>query len=405
MKKIAIISGDLSMGGTSRSLVAFIDKLINQFGVEKIDLYCFKCEGSLASLIPNEVQLKEIPSKFISINNLKLRRIIEMTYSFEFYNSIKGRIKRNFNRGANTVDSIRRDSQLYSIKHSKIYQAIPDEYDIAISWTELLPMYFLTTKVNAQRKLAWIHPNYIEACFDKNIDETYLSKLDFIVTVSKSNKEALRNTFPTFRNKIITIYNCFNEDEIILDSQKKIDKKYEFDKNHLQFISVCRLHDQSKAIFRALEICNNLKKLGYKFTWFFIGEGPDKKIAQTKIKDYGLQEYVFLLGEKNNPYKYVRKMDVFILQSYYEGKPMAVDEALILGKPVLITDYSSAEEQVINDFNGFIVKNNKDDIQNKLIKILNNPLILNEMKNNIQDKRLILQDDLSIIESLVKEEK
>ncbi|MBB6447577.1 glycosyltransferase [Bacillus benzoevorans] len=402
MKKIAIITGDISMGGTGKSLIAFINKCLVDYEAKWIDVYTFSCEGNLMQLISNDVNVYEISSKFKGIKNRRIRRIIEMIYSLEFYYSIKGRIKRKLFRGACTVNSIMRDSQLYSIKHSKVYERINKEYDVAISWTELLPMYFLANKVKSKMKLAWIHPNYNEACFDKNIDSPYFKGFDFIVTVSNFNKKTLAERFPIYKDKILTVYNIFDEEKIIKDSLEKIEEESLFKNNTFKFVTVCRIHDQSKAIFRMIEICKSLKSRGFKFTWYIIGDGPDKDIAKKRILENDLQDYVYLLGEKNNPYKYVRKSNLFVLQSYYEGKPMAVDEALILGKPVLVTNYVSALEQVVNNKNGIIVENNKVDILNKLSKILDNPLLISQIENNIKQKQIKGKDDIFQIEKLIR---
>ena len=91
-----------------------------------------------------------------------------------------------------------------------------------------------------------------------------------------------------------------------------------------------------------------------------------------------------LLGAKDNPYPYMAAADLFVLQSYYEGKPLVVDEALVTGTPVLVTDYVSAKEQVSSEV-GIVVKNDEAAITDKLEELIKNPVKVQHLKMQLQD--------------------
>ena len=67
-----------------------------------------------------------------------------------------------------------------------------------------------------------------------------------------------------------------------------------------------------------------------------------------------MENHVILLGKKENPYPYIKRCDLYVQPSRYEGKSVSVREAQILCKPVIITDYPTASSQIKSGIDGFI---------------------------------------------------
>ena len=86
-----------------------------------------------------------------------------------------------------------------------------------------------------------------------------------------------------------------------------------------------------------------------------IGYGGDEGLIQNKIEEFGVQKNVILLGKKENPYPYIKACDIYVQPSRYEGKAVAVREAQILNKPVVITDFETSKSQLTDGFDGVIV--------------------------------------------------
>ena len=55
------------------------------------------------------------------------------------------------------------------------------------------------------------------------------------------------------------------------------------------------------------------------------------------------------MGVKENPYPYIKKADIYVQPSRYEGKSIAIDEAKILKKPIVVTNFSTAKDQIENE--------------------------------------------------------
>ncbi|QIV88316.1 glycosyltransferase [Glutamicibacter mishrai] len=73
------------------------------------------------------------------------------------------------------------------------------------------------------------------------------------------------------------------------------------------------------------------------------GDGPLKKLIRQEIVSLGLTESVKLVGHIKNPYQLMSLSDAFVLSSDYEGQPMVLLEALVLGVPVITTSFGSVK--------------------------------------------------------------
>ena len=101
------------------------------------------------------------------------------------------------------------------------------------------------------------------------------------------------------------------------------------------------------------------------------------------IEKYNEKENFFLLGQKENPYPYIKNADYFCLLSYYEGYGMVIDEAKILNKKIIITN-TAAKEGIANYDQSYVLENNEKGIYEGLKKILSSDIILNDQTEDDQ---------------------
>lgn len=273
--------------------------------------------------------------------------------------------------------------QAYNYYRVKNYKGTVDlsEYDCVISSEEQLCNYFLAKKVIAKRKVGFIHPDYKTAHFVKFIDKPMLKKLDCVCTVSLSTAETLKKCIPSIKNKVVGVPNIINVDKVLQLSEEE--NSVQYDSDQLNLITVCRLDNSSKALDRLLFIAKKMKEQNFKFVWRIIGDGSYKEKMEDFIAKNNLKDYVILLGKIDNPIPFVKKSDLFVLQSYYEGYPIVVCESMIVNVPCLVTDFPSAKELVIDNQTGFIVKNDFDSIYSKIDEIYYNQSVIKSIKNII----------------------
>ncbi len=390
--KTLIICSNLFLGGFTSSMLNMMKCLLdNDIAVEL--LFLRRNENSLYDLIPRNVGIKyaAIPTK----KNNFFQRLIsgELTnlFIYRFF------LKYKYHNMTPPKTFQLKYGQIFEdieVKQIKTAYDFYKEYDCAISWEEGYCNYFLAHNVKAKQKIGYIHPNYAEAGFYKPIDKKYFAQLDNIATVSKACYDTLLQVFPEYASKIWYIPNPIDKSNIRQRALERVDDMF---KKSFTILTVARLDDTSKAIFRLVEIARKLKEDNIEFTWYIVGDGPDKDQLKELVKRYDLLESVILLGAKSNPYPYMKLADLFVLQSYYEGKPVVVDEAMIVGTPVLVTRYSSAEEQVRNKVTGYIVENNTKDIYEKLKEIMLNPKQLTGIRENLNN---LEWDNSSTLEAL-----
>jgi len=81
---------------------------------------------------------------------------------------------------------------------------------------------------------------------------------------------------------------------------------------------------------------------------------------------------VVILGKQDNPYPYIKACDIYVQPSRYEGKSITVREAQILCKPVVITNYPTANSQVMNGVDGVIVPMEVDECAAQMFEFIVN---------------------------------
>ena len=79
-----------------------------------------------------------------------------------------------------------------------------------------------------------------------------------------------------------------------------------------------------------------------------IGDGNLKEELQKYIKELSLNDKVYLLGKKENPFAYILKADCFVFASNHEGFPNVLVEALACGLPVITTDCKSGPREILS---------------------------------------------------------
>lgn len=387
MKRILIVYNEMVIGGSTTSLLSILSLL--DYTQYQIDLLLKRNEGELLNDIPAGVNV--LPAALPNIKTIKIRKALSPICLYNY-------LYTKFNKKKlSSIELL----QICDYDYAKISNQMDHEYEIAISFLEFWPLYYTANRVRAKRKIAWIHVDYIGAGFVPKIDRTSLEKFERIVVVAKSCIDSIVRTFPQFSTKTICIENILSAKVIKKLSCEPVDFQMNYEK--LNISTVCRIAFEHKGLDRALEIFRKLndEKLCNDVNWFIIGNGPDYKKLEGLIQKYGLENHIFLLGSQGNPYKYIKESDLFFLPSRYEGKPMAVTEAMMLGIPSVVAEYSSAREQIEDGIDGIILRNDDESIYQGLKMILLDRSIIASLKNNVKKRNYSNLQEFSKIISLI----
>ena len=255
-----------------------------------------------------------------------------------------------------------------------------NKYDLEIAFLEG-PITWLMSCKSHTKKYAWIHNDLV--CIYKNhflkrkLSEHAYRKYHKLIFVSQDNLQKFKQIFPHNQLPKQVIYNYINEHEVI--EKANAFTVTEIKQDLPNFLQVSRLTEQ-KALMRLLDAHRLLIQHNILHRIYIVGDGPLKQELQQKITNYGLEDTFVLLGQKENPYPYMKHADTFLLASYYEGYPMVLLEAKILNKDILITD-SAAKEVLLNYNKGMVVENTEKGIVEGIKKMIEKKDTIDEIKS------------------------
>ena len=285
-----------------------------------------------------------------------------------------------------------------------------NKYDCVIAYQESIATDY-AKYIKAPKHIAWVHNDYdnvLKRYHDCNDMRNTYDYYDKIVCVSKAGAQNFINKSGLNTDKITCIYNTLITEKLNQKSETDIEKilcvddKSEIlnaiNSNVVKFVSSGRFVNQ-KRFDRVIEAATILKSKGYKFKWFILGNGELFDDISNMILKHKLQDYVYLTGGLNNPFPVVRKSDVFVLTSDFEAHPMVANEALIIGKPVISTNFESASEVITDNVNGMICEMSPESIAGKLEEVLNDEQLLTFLKKNAESFQY---DNDSIIRQFYK---
>ncbi len=245
------------------------------------------------------------------------------------------------------------------------------KYDCAISYAYQHGILAMLARKSSDNNIIFIHNDLLSSRTDKELKKMK-KRLKFdlfkkVVCVSDKALDSFKKIYPDYKGKVVSIYNYIDGATILKKSNEKVnDIKKE---SITTFINIGRHEEKAKKITRIIEASNILIKKGYKFRVILVGDGQDHNLYIDLIKKYNLENTVILLGKKVNPYPYLKLSDCFVLSSQYEGYGIVIDEARILGVPVISTDVADAKK-IMNEGFGILCDNSEEGIINGMKSFL-----------------------------------
>ena len=267
-------------------------------------------------------------------------------------------------------------ARIFWQKVSDVIEDNEKEYDIAISYAQGIPTFYVADKVKARKKYAWVNVSYRLKSNDKMFQNKYYEIYDNIIAVSDSAKAVFLETFPKFYDKVKIIYDI--NDSKFITKMSEIGESYEDNFSGLRLLTVGRLANQ-KGYDIALKACKILKDKGINFRWYSLGIGPLKSEIEEYIRKNNLEEHFILLGVRANPYSYIKDCDIYVQTSKFEGFGLAIAEARMLNKPVVTTRFDAVYNQMIDRKNGLVVDMDAQGVANGILELINNKELKNEI--------------------------
>ena len=262
---------------------------------------------------------------------------------------------------------------------------IKEHYDIIVSYLEGPPSRVVSGCDDPQTKLvSWIHieqktKEHAAGAF-RSYEESLkcYRRFDRTVCVSDTVRQDFLSIYP-LEKPVDVLYNTNESAKILKLSGERVDDGI-FTESEIKLVGVGKVVP-NKGFDRFARIHKRLRSEGYPVHSYILGTGAQQGEIEQYLKDNGLAGSFTFLGYQVNPYKYVKRCDLFVCTSFAEGFSTAATEALIVGTPVCTVEVSGMKEMLgENGEWGVITENNEEALYRGIKKLLDDPCLLKKYK-------------------------
>ena len=357
-KKLLFTANYLNIGGIEKALVNLLDNI--DYEKYEVTLILEKKEGDLLDNINKNVIVKEI--KVSNCRFSLIRKIINFLRKLKF--------------------------RLFNNK----------KYDFSCCYATYSYSGNKLALIGSNNSMLYVHSNYVdlykksESRIHEFFDSRNIDKFKYITFVSNESQKDFLKYYPDLKDKTKVFNNFIDVDNIIIKSADVVKEDKPKDSKLLVFVG--RLDDSSKKLGRAINLVRQISNINL----WIIGDGKDKQLYKELVEGYNLEEKVKFLGQKENPYPYIKMADYVILTSDYEGFPVIYLEALVLNTSI-ITTIKVSDDLIDISKNAFIISKDDKKIVNDVEQALKS-----EKKKNAIDIKEIQKERIKELEKIFDEE-
>lgn len=243
---------------------------------------------------------------------------------------------------------------------------IRGDWDVLCAYADGLGPVCLN-RIQAKKKLFWVHCDYVASRQSDSVLASF-RRADGAVAVSKASKARFLEAMGGIYEKPLSVVhnlidpdNCRRLAKIGHEGPCRVAGTIEAGADgamKFRIVSVGRLDLNTKGFDLIPRISAKLRMQGKSFEWLVVGGGSQSEVEKLKlmIAQHEVRDCVRIVGEVSNPFPLLDSADIVVQPSRHESWGMTVSEALILGKPVVVSNIPSFCEQVRDCENGLVVE-------------------------------------------------
>ena len=352
MKKVLILIHDMQIGGAQKSLTSFCRCLADSTAGRNYEVHLMPIspKGEFLSQIPGQVQIIEPPAELRWLGSPFSGKLLKKHFSLR---AVWGQALWMLRKMLKLFPAKLNLQQALWTCWKPFVPNLQESYDIAVSYMDGVPNYFVMDKVQAKKKVLWIHSEYQKQGYCADYDRLYFEKCHKIITISDNCRNCILKAFPHLGDKTHILENITSGEDVVGKSLAYNPEEF-CNTQGLKLLSVGRLNPQ-KGFDIAIEAARLLRDGGLSFRWLVLGEGAERQSLQEAIVRYDLGSHFRLVGARENPYVYMRQCDILVQPSRVEGKSIVLDEAKILCKPIVATNYTTVKDSIDHGHTGWVV--------------------------------------------------
>ncbi len=230
---------------------------------------------------------------------------------------------------------------------------IKETYDVEISFNYQIPS-FLVKETKDTKTVMWNHGNIDD--LENTKLKRWLQKRSYkratkIVAISQNTEDSILRLFPQFADKLVRIYNGIDVQGI----RSRGAEPAQITLLPNAFLYLGRL-EEGKNPLALLEVARILKEKNVPANFYFLGQGKEGSALRDKIREYALEDRVFLLGYQQNPHPLIAQARAVCMMSEAEGFPTVFAEGMALGKPFISTPVGGVAEMSNGGDCGIVVQ-------------------------------------------------
>lgn len=245
------------------------------------------------------------------------------------------------------------------------------DFDVAVAFRQCAPCYsFVLNKVKSTKKIGFIHGE-LKYMSETSSWDKYFKCFDRVACVSNAVRKEFEVAFAHVSDRFVTVYNMFDVEKI--KSMSNENAQVVFNHDVINIVTVARIDNTFKQTDWIPAVCEKLKlSTSTPFHWYVVGDGPDYWYTVELAKSKNVNDVLTFLGKIENPYPIIKESDFTVLTSKSEAYPMVVIESIILGRPVIATEFSSVYEMISTGCHGYISKQDKSVLCDIISSMINN---------------------------------
>jgi len=212
----------------------------------------------------------------------------------------------------------------------------------------------------------------------------YYPLADSIISVSNYIEKELKDLIPNIKTKVISNGININNLNTTCIKNPPIEK---------YILNIGRLHPQKGQLDLIKAFARISTKIEHNL--IIIGDGDYKVILQNEIDKLKMNKRIHLLGSIQTPYVFMKQCDLFIFPSYYEGFPNVLIEAMACNTAVISYKFQGYDE-ILEENNNLCEIGDVNELAKKILFFINNVKDKNNLSRKMysKSKQFILKDTL-----------
>lgn len=318
--------------------ICFITHQFKTGGVEKVFLTLSKgmldFDQSLAAVNPDfDSIIRQISP---NVNQIRWEKYPYFQFLFK--------LKKRFPKIAWLVDTFSICSEILYFRFNPRYRNY-----LFINFSDTLSSLLVTYLGSRKKRISWIHlnPRVIAKSPLFSLYRYLYARMDCIVCICHSQKRILLEVMPELEKKHIeVVYNPILACQIESQKTMLLDNSV----NYRYILMTARFDNRSKDFLTLISAYTRLlEEHDIQEHLVLVGDGADWQETMDLVENIGLEHRIHLVGQDDNPYRWMSRAECFVLSSKSEGLGVVIVEAMQSGTPVISSDCVTGPREVLKD--------------------------------------------------------